>query len=67
MVRGLESMTYEEKWKVLDLLSLEQKGLRRGMISVFSYVKDQFSFSSFKFKDNHDITGWLGFCKPMND
>lgn len=31
-------MTYEEKFKVLDLFGLETRSLSRNMIIVFSYV-----------------------------
>lgn len=43
MIRGFSNMTYEEKLKELDLFSLETRGLRRDVITVFSYVTKQIS------------------------
>ena len=39
MVEGLESMTYGERLRELDMLSLEQRRARGDMIAVFNYIK----------------------------
>jgi len=39
MIRGLEHLSYEERWRQSGLFSLGKRGLQRDLIAAFQYLK----------------------------
>ena len=42
MIQGMEDLSYEDRWKELELFSLEKRRLQCDLIAVFQYLKESY-------------------------